>query len=237
MKQIKAMTPLVTAVLGLAALLLRFFLYHTALDEKGLLLRGHPLTILLLALTACAALAAFRISGKYTAPPAGRPDIRAAVGLWVFALGMLFPGAGDTTGVFTILLRLQTLLQFVAVLALAVAGYARLQGRAPHFVCHVLVCLYLVIRNVVCYQIWSNDPQMLDYVFSLLGGLLLTLFVYRTAAMSVGLGKGRSRLFYGLFGSYCCLAALPGESCRIFYASAAVWMTVSALWETPQERT
>lgn len=237
MKQIKAMSPLVIPAMGLVALLLRFFLYWTAVDEKGLLLRGHPLSILLWVLTVCAAGAAFLISGKYSAPPVRKPELWAALGLWIFALGLLFPDTGDTSGVFPILLKLQTLLQFAAALALAAAGFARIQRRAPHFGCFALLCLYLVIRSVVYYKVWSNNPQLQDYVFSLLGSLLLTLFAYRTAALSVGLGKGRSRLFYGLFGSFCCLAALARESCFPFYASAAVWMTVSLLWETPSERT
>ena len=63
MKQIKRAPGVVVTALGLLALALRGLMYLLAEDDRGLL-RSHPLAWLLWALTACAALAAFRIGAQ-----------------------------------------------------------------------------------------------------------------------------------------------------------------------------
>lgn len=233
MKQIKRAPGVVVTALGLLALALRGLMYLLAEDDRGLL-RSHPLAWLLWALTACAALAAFRISGMDTGD--GKRNIPVAAAHWIFALGLLLPARVDSAQVLPTLRMLEPVLRFGAAMALAAAGFSRLQGREPHFGCFGLLCVYLILRSVFFYGIWCHDPQLMDYVFALLGNISLTLFAYQSAALSAGLGKDRSRRFFGLFGCFCCLAAAPRSGCIPFYLSAAVWMTASVLWEKPEKK-
>lgn len=235
MKQMKGLSPLGMAGLGLAALAARLCLYRLAVDSRGLL-TGHWLSWLLAVLTAGAVVLALKLCRSFTPEPSDRPNYPAAVGHWLFAVGLLLPGAMDVSGALPALKLAEPVFRFAAVLALAAAGFSRLQGRRVFFGCYGLVCLYLAVRCVIFYGLWSHEPQLMDYVFALLANICLTLFAYRSAAETVGLGGSRSRLFFGMLGSFCALAASVHTECPAFFIPAAVWLTVCVLFDTPGEK-
>ena len=84
--------PLLLLVLGIAAAAVRGLLYLTAVDGKGMLIRGHFLGILLMILCAAAVLSVLyviRLKGSDAFSDNFRPSTPAAVGCAVMAAGVL----------------------------------------------------------------------------------------------------------------------------------------------------
>ena len=66
---------------------------------------------------------------------------------------------------------------------------------------------YLADKNR--YQPWSGNPQIQDWLFSLVGAVGLTLCAYHQSAFSADRGKRRSFLATSLLTVFACCAALP----------------------------
>ena len=115
-------------------------------------------------------------------------------------------------------------LGLAAPVCLLLAGIARLLGKKPFFLLHVVVCLFFMVHIVARYQLWSANPQLQDYVFSLLGAMALLLFSLYTAAGEAGCGNERMRLGTGLAAIYLCLAELAGTACPALYLGGTIWV-------------
>ncbi len=214
--------------LGLAALVLRWQSYRTAVDEKGLLQRMHPLSLALLALTAAVLLLIFFLARRQEESvsfeernPRG---VLSALGHAVMAgsvLSTVLAGSPWTIGYLAIAWRW---LGFAASLCLVLAGTDRLQGRKSSFLLHVVPCLFLVVHIVCHYQTWSGNPQMLDYVFALLGAMALMFFGFYTAAMEAGCGSRRMLLGMGLAAIYLCLAEMANSAYPRLYLAGIFWV-------------
>ncbi len=215
-------------VLGMAALGLRWQLYQTAVDEKGLLQRMHPLSLALLALTAAALLVIYFIVWKQTESASfeeGNPrGILTALGHAVMAgciLSVVLAGSPRAIGYLAIAWKW---LGFAAPLCLLLAGTARLQGRKSSFLLHVVPCLFLVVHIVSHYQTWSGNPQMQDYVFALLGAMALMFFGFYTAALEADSGSRRMLLGMGLAAIYLCLAEVANSAYPQLYLAGMFWV-------------
>ena len=160
--------PHVMLVLGTAAMLLRRQLYLTATDAKGLLVRGTPLEIMLMALTAAAGcilvLALKKDTGNScyeenfsASVPAGLGHVAAAAGIFIMVRGTVF-GMPGYLGL------LWQLLGMAAPVCLILAGILRILGKKPFFLLHVIPCLFLLVHTVGNYRLWSSNPQMQDYL-------------------------------------------------------------------------
>ena len=216
------------SALGLAALLLRWQLYRTAVDEKGLLPRIHPLSIALLVLTAAVLLLIYITVRKQeeAAVFADRSprSIPAALGHAVMAgmiLTTVLAGSPQTSG------YLATVWKYLGMAAfpcLVLAGTDRLRGKKSFFLLHMVPCLFFVVHIVSHYQSWSGDPQMQDYVFALLGAMALMFFGFYTAAMEAGCGSRRMRLGMGLAAIYLCLAETAHSAYPQLYLAGMIWV-------------
>ncbi len=219
--------PLVMLVLGTIAMLLRRQLYLTATDAKGLLVRGTPLEIMLMALTAAVFAIVFLAlkndrgnncyEENYSASiPAGLGHVAAATGIFLLVRSTVFAMAGYPA-------QLWQILGLAAPVCLLLAGIARIFGRKPFFLLHVIPCLFLLVHVVGFYQIWSSNPQMQDYLFALLSILSLVLFAHHTAAFEVGLGNRKLVLGAGLAAVYLCLAEIGWTDFPGFYFGCMFW--------------
>lgn len=215
-------------VLGLAALMLRRMLYRMAVDEKGLLVKMHPLSLVLLVLTAAVLLMIYvtvRNQEESASFENGTPcGIPAALGHAVMAgsvLTTVLAGSLRAVGYLAIAWRW---LGIAASLCLVLAGTDRLRGRRSSFLLHVVPCLFLVVHIVSHYQAWSGNPQMQDYVFALLGAMALMFFGFYTAAMEAGCGSRRMLLGMGLAAMYLCLAETANSAYPRLYLSGLVWV-------------
>ena len=217
-------------VLGAAALALRTALYAVALDEKGLLLRGHPLGILI-GLTAAAALAITLLAAANPEHTQGYSAPIRAIGAFLFSAGIAFSVIAGGFPEAPAALAL-SLLGLAAALALAWSGIQDLKATPGGFLCRVLICIYSALYLVVRYQIWSANPQVQDYVFSVLGCAALALFAYFHAAQEVSPRHPRRYFAAGLLAGYFCLGSVCRAQDPLVFLGAALW----ALTQSPTPR-
>lgn len=219
--------PLVPVLAGGAALLLRKNLYALALDQRGLLVSGHPLSYALWAVVLLGAGFIFwnvrKLGGSdayednfATSRVAFAGCILLAVGLPVTVLNVTPSGTGTVA-------LLWKILGFLSAPAVAWAGVSRYQGKKPFFGTHAVLCLFLLMHMVSRYQVWSSNPQLQDYIFELLASLVLTLFSYYCAAFEADMGSRRMQLTTGLLAVLLCPPALFGSEYRWLYLLGAVW--------------
>lgn len=215
-------------VLGLAALVLRWQLYRTAVDEKGLLVRMHPLGLVLMALTAAVLLMIYVTVRKQEEAAvftdSSPRSIPAALGHAVMAgivLTTVLAGGPQTSGY---LATVWECLGMAAFSCLVLAGTDRLRGRKSFFLLHVVPCLFFVVHIVSHYQTWSGNPQMQDYVFALLGAMALMFFGFYTATMEAGCGSRRMLLGMGLAAIYLCLAETAHSAYPLLYLAGVIWV-------------
>ena len=215
---------LVTA-LGVMALGLHLGMSLWGTDEKGLLISWHPLALVLAAVTVIACLAAVLPLGKTGGSNAYgdnlAPSVWAAVGCFTLAGGI----AADVISGFGTWVRLEQIrnvLGILAIPALIAAGLTRVSGKQPKVPVHGLVCLYLMLHTVSHYQIWSSQPQWLNWFFPMAASVLLTLFSYQQAAFDVSLGDRRTQQVTGLLAVFFCIGAIARES-GMLYLGGAIW--------------
>ena len=219
--------PLIMALLGSVAMLLRRQLYLTAVDGKGLLVRHTPLGWMLLALTAAVLCAVWLVlrkdRGNASYEDNYSASIPAALGHLAAAAGMFTLVSGGVSGMAGGLGLLWLHLGQAAPVCLVLAGILRLFGKKPFFLFHVIPCLFLMVHMVGSYQLWSSNPQLQDYLFALLAVISLILFAHYTAAFAADLGNRKMVLFSGMAAVYLCLAELGWTDAPGFYLGGMLW--------------
>ncbi len=222
---------LITLGAGLLTLLLRIWLYATGMDSKGLLLTGHPGNWL-----------SFTMVALYLA----------ALGLWVLSLGkntagynQLFPAspiaffgnivAGVGFGICAILdiaqkFQVINLLLFLFGLASAASlvylAQCRQRRLQPSMAFHGVITLYLLIRSVAQYRVWSSQPQLQDHFFCLLAAVFAILALFQRTSLDARAGNRKQYVFFNQAGLFFSLAAIRSED-WLFYLSIAIWCGVN----------
>jgi len=151
-------------------------------------------------------------------------DLPAAFGNLAMAAGIVATVLTGATGIGGYLENAWHILGLAAPVCLILAGMARVRGKKPFFLLHISVCLFLVLHIVTRYQLWSGNPQMQDYVFSLLGAMALMFFGFYAAAMEAGCGSCRMTLGMGLAAVYLCTAELARSSDPALYLGGILWV-------------
>ena len=231
--------PVLTAGLGLLALLLRLGLYLLGTDEKGLLIPMHPLDLLTWAVTAVAVLLSLlsvrKLDGSARYYDNFSASTPAAIGTFALAGGIAV-SVISSWAVWPRLDLIRNLCGLLAVPSIIWVGLCRWQGKRPSFTFHGVTCLYLTLYAVSHYQTWSSRPQLQDYFFSMAGAVLLTLFAYYQTAFDVGMGKRRMQLVTGLLAAFFCMAAAAAGEDLLLYAGGAVWTLTNLCSLTPVKR-
>ena len=220
------MLPLLLLALGIAAAAVRGLLYLTAVDEKGLLVRGGLLQWLLLALCGAAAvsvLAAAKGNGSDAYEDNFGPSTAAALGSVIMAAGVALTLAEGNAMSRPLLVLLWKLTGILSVAGLSWAGLARYRGEQPFVLCYGVVTVFLALQMVSRYQPWSGCPQVQDWIFSLLGAIGLTLCGYGNSAFCADKGKRRSFLAASLLSVFACCAALPHTEYIWLYLCGGIW--------------
>lgn len=198
--------PLLSAALGVAAAILRGMLYARALDEKGLLVSGHPLTCAVWALAAAAAvLALLSVRGVKAYDDRPSPVLAGADILLAAAIAsaLLFRQGGDSA----VLATARLILGGAAAVGMVISGIFRIRGKKPDFLCAVGVCLFFLVSTLVQYPQWSRQTQVMGYGFSLGMYLSLALFAYYQAALARKLPGAKRRRFVGMLAVFFCAAS------------------------------
>lgn len=228
--------PLMALILGGAAALLRLGLYAFGVDEKGLLMNGHILSLLVWAVTAFSAvffcLGAWKLGGSEAYEDNFGPSAPAAAGNLCFAAGI----ALTVLSGWDVWLRLEVIRNFLGLACIPVllmAALHRMKGTKPFFLLYALPCLYLTLHAVSHYQVWCSRPQLQNFFFPMAGSILLALFSYYQTAFTVDFGKRRVLLGVGLLGVFACLAAMAGGEDPWLYLGGSLWMATNLCSLTP----
>ncbi len=228
----------IVLALGNLGMCLRQLLYTLGTDERGLLPKNHPLEIALWLLTAAAlifiALSVRKLDGAKDYEDNFFPSRSAAAGQFLAAAGVcvtVLPNAPLLPG---LLGNIWKALGLLSVPCLLAAGVCRYAGKKPFFLLHMVPCLFLVFHIVNHYRLWSSQPQLQNYVFSLFGTMALALFAFYTAAFSADIQRRRMQLFTGLSAIYLCMTGLfPGISLWL-YLGCLAWVFTGLCTLTPK---
>lgn len=211
---------------GIGGCALRITLYLTGLDRKGLPVAGHWAQNGLLILTA----AVFVFFLLITRTIQGSQDYRSAyprsvvsgIGCLIAAFAFFMSDLPDAMlGSFH---TPELVLRCGAVFSLCFVAFCRFAGRKPPFLFHGISCLYLVLRMICLYRLWSPDPQLIDYGFYLGAYISLILTCYQFAAFDADCGSHKKLWFWGLVSVYLCGVSLSGNQEPLFLLLCMVWV-------------
>lgn len=211
-------------VFGIAAFALRKTLYHTAIDAKGLLLRNSPLEIALTVLT-IGVLIRIVLAVRKSENPAEQHSagLPAAFGNVAAGAGILVTVLTGVSGMGGYLESAWRILGLAAPVCLLLAGIARALGKKPFFLLYVVVCLFFLMHIVTRYQLWSGDPQLQDYIFTVLSTMALMFFGFYLAAQEAACGNLPMKTGMRLAAIYLCFAELARSSCPALYLGGILW--------------
>jgi len=224
---LKLLLPLASALLGLLGLILRGGLYAYAVDEKGLLLSGHPLEAALWAVVALMAVLAVMDARKPEEEPSGgvemfHPSVLAAMGNILLACGILLTVLPNG-----FLLSPVEKLWRIAGLAsgplLLYAAFCRALGKTPFFLSYLIPCLFFVLHLVAHYQGWCADPELQNYVFPFLSTIGLMFLAFYHSAAAVGRDNRRMNRFAAALTVFLCLVSLANTVYPALYLGGAFW--------------
>lgn len=80
----------------------------------------------------------------------------------------------------------------------------RMTGRKPSPLLFMIASLYLIVRLIVCFQVWNTDPSIHDYAFQLLAAICCMLGCFQLAGFSFDRGHLRMCLFWTLCATAFC---------------------------------
>ena len=244
------------AILGASALgfFLRKMLYATGIDGRGLIVSDHWSLVALLCLTgavgAALLLSCLRLKGSDVYEDCYPVSFAGFAGCLAAAAGTAYtvwPEFGRFSSPLDILIWV---IGMVSVICFVVIGICRLIRRKPYFLLHAAICLYLALRLVTKYRLWSSDPQVLDYCFYLTAFVALMLTAYHHAAFDAGMGKHRPLWVCALASVYLSCVSLVTKQDAALLAGCALWALTNltnlnsrkrrvrpAMAETPKEDT
>lgn len=242
MKNLNKQTVLVGAVLllSIGAGFLRRMLYAAALDEKGLLVRNHPIAIALWVLVAAGSLlilwATRHCGGKSSYEDNFGPSTLAVLGHSFMACAVLMMSLQVTFPLPGPLGLIWKVLGFASAAGLVWAGLYRKLGKLPFFGIYAALCLFLLLYLVSCYQLWSSNPQLQDYVFELLALVSLVLYCYQLTAFAAGSGNRKALLIFGLLSVLLCGPANFGAQVPALYAGGLLFAATNLCHLDPPPR-
>lgn len=231
--------PLFALVMGALCALVRLWLF-TSTDSKGLLAADHPGHWLTWLITAAVAVCLFLGTRNLKEAPKFSFNFPAntvsAVGRWaaaamtaLFCLMQLLDGPDSLEAICAVA-------GIAAAACLGYLGWNRMQGKHPSLLFHAVICIYLMLRLVCQYRLWSSDPQIQNYCFSLLATVCLMLSNYYAGAFDADMGQRTHHTLTHLGAVYFCIAALPYSGDPLFYIAMTVWMITDLCDLTPMPR-
>ena len=219
--------PVFTLVCGLLGFGLRLWLFGTGIDEKGLLVAGHPADILIWILTAIVvavvALGIRKLTPLNKYPQLFPASIFAGIGCMLGAAGILYVNIREYLQVRDTITLVTLILGLLAAVALVFLGSCRWQGKRPAFWLQSAVTVYFMLHLVSQYRQWSAESQLQVYFFPLLASVFLMLTAYHGAVLDTEKGSRRWYVFFSQCALFFCCLSLQGSS-WLFYLAMALWL-------------
>lgn len=225
---------LLLAGAGALGYLLRTTLYASGIDEKGLLISGHWAEIGVWILTATVAFALLLWRRSFAAP-ANYEDTSSwlrAVGAALAAVAFaVSPSAQFPNPVFA---TIEPVLRIAAAGALALVATCHFLKKRPTFLLHCVVCLYLALRLICQYQLWSVEPQIQHYAFHLGAYVSLLITVYQLASFDADWGSLRNLWTAGLSTVYLSTVSLAHNEESFFLICCTLCVFSNLVSSTPK---
>lgn len=232
--------PLITLGLGIIGMLLRLWQHIGGVEESGLLIPGHISGVLLLILTVITLLLilvctwSLSQGSKYHYNfPMSLPG---CVGAFIGAVGLLVTALTELVTGSDLLSAAAGVLGILAAGSLCVLAISRLHGRQPNVLFHICITVYLMLRLICQYRIWSSEPQLMLYCYPLLATVCAVLSCYQSAAFDGNLGARRPHAFFHLAAVYFCCLSLIGDHEPGFFLAMLAWMFTDICRLSPMPR-
>ena len=218
------------AIGGVAVMILRFFHLATA-NEFGLLASNHfcgiSASILAIVLPAWLLWQSLILPKKSVCRfPA---SIIAAGGYGLGAVGILCTAVHCFVEQTVPVMLPTAIVAVIAAVAVLFMAYLRLQGRAVNVLYHGAVCVFFLMLLLCQYQLWSSQPQLPLYAYSILATIFLAVASFHRACFDGKMGQLRLYAFFRTGSVFFCLAAIPGSDIWILYLAAALWSAADLL--------
>lgn len=201
-------------------------------DGKGLLIAGNPLGRLLWIIGAGFAvyllLQVRTIGGSGTYEDNFPKSI--FWGLLVLLSGIVMMGAVRSMAFDA---AWQKWLGYAAAASILVSGSCRMVGKRPSAPLSGILCLFYISMLVSNYRHWSANPQLHDYAYQLLAGVLLMMAAFHRTCCDAEILQRKPLLLTGLGALFCCLAALGSAEMVRFYLASALWAAGSVCRPIP----
>lgn len=219
--------PYLTLITGAVCFIMRFFLMHYGMDEKGLLIETHPLNILLYIFSALflAALVMCILPLKGGTSRYHRlfpKSVFSAVGCLFAASGALITYAGQLLNKMDTMSTITLVLAFLVAVCFGFLGFARQKGKRPHYLLHAGITLFLMFHLICQYQAWSPEPQLHLYLPQLLASVFLLLTAYQAVCLDIHKGDRRQYALYNQAALFFCFLSLTDTN-LFFYLGMGVW--------------
>ncbi|MBO5836458.1 MAG: HD domain-containing protein [Oscillospiraceae bacterium] len=229
MKNAEKQTPLSLASLLAGALgcILYLSLRLLGTDSRGFIQTGHPVAILLFLLTA-ATLVGLAISlRQFKGTPSYNhifpADLLGAIGHFVAAGGALLTGILTAVSQADIINILGAIAGILAAGSFVYMGLCRMEKLSPNFNLYIAVVPFFIFNLVSQYRFWSNEPEILRYVFLLLGNIFLMITVYYRACLFAGRNARSIYAFFHCGSIFFCGVCTVGAN-RFFYLCMLLWL-------------
>lgn len=218
--------PIVTLILGLIGAGLRFWLFRTGVDEKGLLVTSHPANSLTFILTGVALLVSFLATRKLRKIRSHKRLYPASVlpllGCIPAALGIVWTAWAEFQLKNDMITLITMILAVLAAVSLILLGIGRQKGLRPNFLMQTLLTVFLMFHLVAQYRLWSSEPQLQIYCFQLLASVCLMLCVFHGTILDTRAGSRRQFVFFNQGALFFCCMSLVGDS-WIFYLAMGLF--------------
>lgn len=180
--------PVLTALAGGIGFLLRFWLFRTGIDSRGLLIPDHPASLLIFLLSGlylCLLFLSVRsLKAKKPATPFP-PSVFSMIGNLAGAAGLVWialRSAKDSTGIIVPVIQV---FGVIAALGLLYVAFSRLRGGKYTDTVLLLVVAFLMVQAIYLYRALSVCAQVQIFLFPLIAALFLTLTaLYRSRVIT-----------------------------------------------------
>lgn len=228
-----------TLAAALLGYLLRYLLYATAIDQKGLIISGHWVTWGLTGLTLLFLAGMILLTRN---PKTGMTYEESFPSSFWRGYGAIMLGSAILIRTFYKmhptdgLDKLVLLFGALSGVSLLIVGICRFLGRKPHFLFHSALSIYFALRTVGLYRTWSSDPQLMDYVFYLLAFICLMLCAYYQAQFHVNAKSHRPLWITAMAATYLSIVAIPESGTGVFLLGCALWAFTCTPQMNPRPR-
>ena len=208
---------------GIFAMLMRFWLLNTGVDQRGLLITGHPGYILSYVVCILLPIGLFILLRKEKVKLHFSATPFAAAGYFALAIGLCL-GAWNLVFSPYLAMRLATGIFGMAGAACAlIAGVYALKGKKTHPLFFCPAILFFACFLYCRYQQWSAEPEIQQFAFQLLAAVLSMISLYQRAALSARIGNGKKYLMWSRCAIIVCLAAIPGSQLPLLWLATAAF--------------